>query len=158
MMEYRFGSGELQPLVQKVVLKLAPIAFRKGVDLEVLPLPELPSVAMDEERVAQVLENLIGNALKFTPTGGRVTVRADGREEDRRVRVSVSDTGRGIPRESLENVFDKFKQVGPGKGRAGGTGLGLAIARWIITDHGGNIWAESEPGKGSTFTFTLPSA
>ncbi|MEW6670027.1 MAG: HAMP domain-containing sensor histidine kinase [Thermodesulfobacteriota bacterium] len=158
MMEYRIGSGELQPLVQKMVLKLAPIAFRKGIDLELTPLPDLPSVAMDEERVAQVLENLIGNALKFTPRGGKVTVRTSCGEGDRSVRVSVSDTGRGIPRESLEKVFDKFKQVGPGKGRTGGTGLGLAIARWIITDHGGNIWAESEPGKGSTFTFTLPSA
>jgi two-component system sensor histidine kinase GlrK len=113
---------------------------------------------MDEERVAQVLENLIGNALKFTPKGGKVTVRASCGEGERCVAVSVSDTGRGIPRESIERIFDKFKQVGPGKGRTGGTGLGLAIARWIITDHGGNIWAESEPEKGSTFTFTLPSA
>ena len=102
----------------------------------------------------QVLRNLIGNALKFTPRGGMVSVTA--RREEKAVLVSVRDTGPGIPREHAAAIFDKFRQI-PGTGRLPGTGLGLAIVKHIIQAHGGSVWVESEAGSGSTFIFRLPA-
>jgi two-component system sensor histidine kinase GlrK len=109
---------------------------------------------MDAERLLQVLRNLIGNALKFTPRGGTVSIAA--RRLENAVMVSVSDTGPGIPKEHAAVIFDKFRQV-PGSGRLPGTGLGLAIVKHIIQAHGGAVWVESEEGNGSTFTFQLPA-
>ena len=157
MMEYRFALASPGPVIRKTVLKLAPIAGRKRIDLEILPIPDLPDVQMDEERIGQVLENLLGNALKYTPEEGRVTVRAETRHGNgEAIRVSVEDTGPGIPKEDLDAVFHRFKRIAHDRG-ALGTGLGLWIAKRIIADHGGTIWAESEPGEGSRFSFTLPA-
>ena len=109
----------------------------------------------DPDRLAQVLTNLIGNAIKFAPRGS--TVRAWAERVGGAVRFSVSDQGRGIPPDQLEQVFGEFKQVERGDAKEkGGTGLGLAISRAIVRQHGGRIWAESEVGKGSTFQFTIP--
>jgi signal transduction histidine kinase len=111
-------------------------------------------VRADERKVKQVLLNLLSNALKFTPEGGRIEVRADGR--DGTVEISVTDTGVGIAPEDQEAAFDGFRQVGTASKKVEGTGLGLAISRKFIELHGGRIWVESQVGAGSTFAFTLP--
>jgi two-component system sensor histidine kinase VicK len=109
----------------------------------------------DRDWLEQVMTNLVGNALKFTPEGGRVTVAL--RQLDGQVLVEVSDTGIGIPSDSLELIFSKFYRVpDEGAGRPEGTGLGLHIAKQIIEAHAGRIWAESREGQGSKFRFTLP--
>ncbi|MCP3136607.1 ATP-binding protein [Pyxidicoccus xibeiensis] len=114
--------------------------------------PGLPPLSFDRDRVLQALSNLVSNALKFTPPGGRITVRAEAAPEG--VRVSVSDTGMGIPPEALAYVFERYWHSAQ-KGREG-HGLGLSIARGIVAAHGGTLSATSEPGRGSTFFFTLP--
>jgi two-component system sensor histidine kinase GlrK len=159
MMEYRFQPCSLTPLIQHTVLKLAPIARSKEIELELCPVPDLPPVKVDEERIGQVLENLIGNAIKFTPEKGRVRVQAavTNRKKDT-VGVAVTDTGPGIPLADLEFIFDKFSRVSSEGQTATGSGLGLAIAKHIVEDHGGKIWARSKSGSGSTFIFVLPAA
>ena len=157
MMEYHFRECSLIPVVRKSVLKLAPIALRKEINLELKPTNDLPLVKLDGERISQVLENLLGNALKFTPNRGAVMVCVsciNGKKGF--VEIAVSDTGNGILKENLENIFDKFKRIDSRKETVRGTGLGLSIAKYIIDAHGGKIWAQSELGKGSTFFFTLP--
>ena len=157
MMDYYLIQTHLAPVLQESVLKLAPIAYSKGIDFELRPFPELPMVNIDTARIGQLMDNLLGNALKYTPKGGMITVDVSVEGNDREfVKVSVSDKGRGIPRENLEKIFDRFKRIESGKETARGTGLGLSIAKHIVANHGGKIWAESEPGKGSTFVFTLP--
>jgi signal transduction histidine kinase len=117
--------------------------------------PLTPLVSADGARVVQVLTNLVSNAIKFTPAGGRVTIGAAPRGTE--VLLSVGDTGAGIAAEHLEHVFDRFWQH-RGEGRRRGSGLGLAIARGIVAAHGGRIWVESSVGGGSTFHFTLLAA
>jgi two-component system sensor histidine kinase GlrK len=109
---------------------------------------------MDTERILQVLRNLVGNALKFTPEGGLITISA--RMLHGGVEVSVSDMGPGIPKEYLDTIFDKFQQAGQCSGKLKGTGLGLAIVKHVIDKHGGKVWIESNVGKGSIFFFVLP--
>jgi signal transduction histidine kinase len=114
----------------------------------------LPEVVGDRDALIRVLENLISNAVKFTPKGS-VTCRA--RQDDGRVVVSVADTGVGIAEADYERIFEKFAQAGnPHTERSRGTGLGLPISKEIVEHHGGRIWVESELGKGSTFSFALP--
>jgi signal transduction histidine kinase len=118
---------------------------------------DLPAVYADRERVHQVLFNLLDNAVRLTPSGGRVTVTAS--RHNGSVDVVVADTGPGISAEDLPRVFERFFRVDASRSRDdGGTGIGLAIARSVVEAHGGRIWAESEPGRGSTFTFELPVA
>ena len=117
----------------------------------------LPDVNMDPNRIIQVLTNLIGNAIKFTPNNGKITVQAVLDNSKKEVKVSVADTGIGIARENLAKVFDKFYQVGERvSSDMFGTGIGLSIAKEIVELHGGRIWAESERGSGATFIFALP--
>jgi two-component system sensor histidine kinase GlrK len=157
MMEYRLSDGELSPIVQKIVLKLVPLAQRKNIELELLPFPDLPLVRMDGDRVMQVVENLLGNALKFTPSGGKVTVSLSTRKDKRNfVQVSIADTGPGIPKQHLVQIFERFKRIEMGRDTTIGTGLGLSIVKHIVADHGGKIWVRSAPGRGSTFSFALP--
>jgi two-component system, sensor histidine kinase and response regulator len=130
---------------------LANIADTKTIALELELPPADLMVHADRNRVLQVFSNLIGNAVKFTPEGGRVTVRAEA--EPGAVGFTVEDTGVGIPEEALARIFDRFWHSGEG----GGSGLGLAIVKGIVEAHGGRIRAESGPG-GSRFTFTLPAA
>jgi signal transduction histidine kinase len=109
----------------------------------------------DAKRLGQVFDNLIGNAIKFSPNGGRVTTRLS-RQYDR-VRVEISDTGIGIPSEKLDKIWDRFYQIdSTSTRRFAGTGLGLAIVKRIVEAHGGEITVESEVGEGTTFCFSLP--
>jgi PAS domain S-box-containing protein len=142
-------------LVLEVAELLRPLAVANGLELTAEVPDGLPMVFADRDRVEQVLSNLVANAIKFTPPGGRVVVQArpDG---GRRVMVAVADTGPGIPREQLPHVFARFWQGGRADRR--GLGLGLPIAKGIVEAHGGRIWVESKPGAGSTFYFTLPAA
>jgi len=159
MMEYRYQKSKLEPLLQQMVLKLAPIARNKNILIELKPMPELPLIRMDEERISQVMENLIGNALKFTPSSGHIIIRTAPYNQDKKfVCVAVADTGVGIPAESVKTIFDKFSRGKTNGHKVAGSGLGLTIAKHIIRDHGGEIWAKSAPGKGSTFYFALPAS
>ena len=158
MMEYHFTRTSLIHLLRKCILKLAPIAQRKKIALELTPTPYLTDIWLDGERIGQLLENLVGNALKYTDEGGSVSMDVSLIDGDSMViEVAVSDTGCGIYKNDLRKIFTKFKRIESGKEIARGTGLGLSIAKHIITAHGGKIWAESTPGKGSTFFFTLPA-
>jgi signal transduction histidine kinase len=144
-------------LVSSTLAALQPAAEAAGVTLAAEVGAGLPAVRADRERVAQVLRNLVTNALQHTPAGGRVTVAA-GAVTDA-VRFTVSDTGRGIPAEHLPRVFERFHRVDPSRTRAtGGAGLGLAIVRRLVEAHGGTVAVESVEGRGSTFSFTLPLA
>jgi signal transduction histidine kinase len=148
---------QLRPLVSRVLSEIEVTRARRDVDLA-QDLPEdLPAIFADAERVHQVLFNLLDNAVRFTPAGGRVRVTAS--RHNGSVDVAVTDTGPGIDAEHLPRLFDRFYRVDTARSREeGGTGIGLAIARSVVEAHGGRIWAESEPGKGSTFTFELPVA
>ncbi len=134
------------------------------IDLSVRLLAEPLTVAADFDRARQVLLNLLGNALQYTPVGGRVILtlsRAEGAGQGRSgdaLQFAVADTGRGLAADDLTRVFQRFYRVDKSRARAsGGSGIGLTIARHIVEAHGGRIWAESDgPGQGSTFTFTLP--
>ncbi|MDH3827471.1 MAG: cell wall metabolism sensor histidine kinase WalK, partial [Desulfobacterales bacterium] len=157
MMDYQLKESDLMPVIQKSLLKLAPIARREKIDLELKPPPDLPPAKIDVERISQLMENLIGNALKFSSEGGKVVLSVYVRNYGKQfLEVSVADTGCGIPNENLERIFDKFKRIDRGRETDRGTGLGLSIAKHIIADHGGKIWAQSKLGEGSTFFFTLP--
>lgn len=158
MADYFFTECSLAPLIKETVSKFAPMSLRNGITVEMNPVGTLPAVRIDENRIGQVLENLLGNALKFTPKGGKITISALHDYRAGQLEVAVSDTGCGIPRDDIEKIFDKFRRIDTGRGTAGGTGLGLAIAKHIIAAHGGDIWVESEPGRGSTFRFSLPVA
>jgi signal transduction histidine kinase len=137
-----------------VLAGVAGMAAEKGMEVHASIGADLPAAWADRERIHQVLSNLAGNAIKFTPQGGRVLVSAV--VEDGEVRVSVADTGPGIPPEHLPHVFDRFWQAR--STRRAGAGLGLAIARGIVEAHGGRIGVESQRGLGTTFWFTLPPA
>jgi len=140
--------------LEEALSSVRPQAAAKSIAIETsLSLPA--TIFADRLRVKQVLFNLLSNALKFTPNGGKILINAALR--DSVIEISVSDTGIGIAKEQHEAVFDKFYQVGSTtKGVREGTGLGLAITKALVEEHGGGIWLESEPGKGSRFTFTIP--
>ena len=136
--------------------RLRLFAERQGVRLHVDAAPDPGRVRGDEDRLGQVLVNLIHNAVKFSPDGGDVTVGV--RREGDELIASVADDGMGIPRGSVGRVFERFYKVDRARVRGGGTGLGLSIARHVVEQHGGRIWVESEEGKGSVFSFALPVA
>jgi PAS domain S-box-containing protein len=139
--------------VEETLSSIRPQGIAKAITIETnlsIPVP----IYADRLRIKQVLFNLLSNALKFTPEGGKVAVEAALRNGF--IEISVSDTGIGIPKDQHEAVFDKFYQVGATtKGVREGTGLGLAISKALVEEHGGRIWLESEPGRGSRFTFTI---
>jgi len=146
-------------VVQKVAGQMIPLLQKKKLTLDIMEEEMGLPARFDEDRIIQVLVNLIGNAIKFTGEGGRITVSAKRlkRNGPPVIQISVADTGIGISQDDLPHVFEEFAQVGePGKEE--GTGLGLAICLRIVKAHGGEIWAESEVGKGTTFHFTLPLA
>jgi len=152
MLSFNFAKAGLPPLIAQVIEEVGPLAEAKHIRID-RHWGELPPLSMDTERMLQVLRNLIGNALKFTPRGGMVSITAGAIEQ--KVVVSVADTGPGIPKEHAAAIFDKFRQV-PGSNRLPGTGLGLAIVKHIILAHGGTVWVESSAASGSTFIFQLP--
>jgi signal transduction histidine kinase len=142
---------EVAPIVREAHEMLAPLATEKKIRLDGVCAESLPTIMADAGRVLQVLSNLVGNALKFTPANGRVVIRAEPAPGG--VRFSVSDTGQGIPPEQLAKIFGRFWQANPADRR--GIGLGLTIAKGIVEAHGGRIWVESRIGEGTTFHFTL---
>lgn len=131
-----------------------PIAEKRGIYLEAVPPDNGIAVRADPFRVSQIVGNIVGNALKFTPEHGTVTLRADA--NGNHVAIHVTDTGPGIAPTDMDHLFDDFWQARRNDHR--GVGLGLAIAKGVVEAHGGMIWADSAPGRGSTFSFTLPRA
>lgn len=148
------APARLAPLLEEAVETLRPLADVKEIGLALTPCaPDLPPLAVDTDRVMQVLSNLVGNAVKYSPPKSRVQVSAW--EENGEVVVEVKDTGPGIPADQLPRVFDRFWRAE--KSGRHGIGLGLAIARTLVEAHGGRIWVESEVGTGSAFRFALPA-
>ncbi len=144
-------------LAKEVNESLRSIVVDKLIDLEVTCRENDITAWADRDKVTQILMNLVGNAVKFTSSHGNVTVAIE-RNDDEWVQISVADTGPGIPCEELDRIFDKFYQLAQmDKRKSRGTGLGLAISKALVQMHGGKIWVESELGKGSTFSFTLPA-
>jgi signal transduction histidine kinase len=141
-------------LINDTIDMLRPLATGSTIRLESNIDEDLPPVLADPARIQQVLSNLVGNAVKFTPRDGRITVCAE--RIDGEVRFAVIDTGPGIPAEQLPHIFGRFWQAQSSDRR--GIGLGLAIAKGIVEAHNGRIWVESNVGLGSTFYFTLPAA
>jgi signal transduction histidine kinase len=149
-------STDFHTLARELREAMDPLAREKEIELVELLPPELPMLRADRAKLRRILVNLLSNALKFTPKGGRVEVRAE--PEGAMVRISVTDTGVGIPAEDIARLFDKYEQARSRATRSEkGTGLGLYITRQLVELHGGKISATSEVGKGSTFTFTIPT-
>ncbi len=146
------APARLAPVVREAVEPLRLQVEARGIRLDVDAAPDLPTVSVDRSQIERVIANLVTNAMRATPAGGSIAVAAVPRGHD--VAVSVADTGVGVPRDYLTRVFEPFVQV-PGSA-VGGAGLGLAISRRIVEGHGGMLSVQSEPGKGSTFTFTIP--
>lgn len=141
-------------LVSAAVDEFASYVAERGVAVDWQP-PECEiRASVDPNRIRQVLRNLLANAVKFSPPGGRIAVRLESRGES--FVVSVSDEGPGIPESEIESIFEKFVQSSATKGASGGTGLGLTISREIVKAHGGRIWAENNPAKGATIRFEIP--
>ena len=149
-------------LIDVPLERLRSQAERAGTQLSVEIAADTPLVLADEERVQQVVTNLLHNAIKFTPSGGRIRLiagRSDASGREGEVLFEVQDTGTGIAKADLPRVFERFYKSDRARTRGqGGTGLGLAIARHIVEAHGGRIWVKSKIGKGSSFFFTMPSA
>ena len=153
--ELREEPLDVGTVVRSAVRSLQVQFQEKGVRLETDIGEDLPPLLADEQQISSVITNLASNALKFTESGGTVTVRAGHDREA--ITIAVEDTGQGIPREHLQDIFDKFVQVKRfADSTPGSVGLGLAIAKEVVELYGGKIWAESELGRGSTFTFRLP--
>jgi signal transduction histidine kinase len=153
-MELAPSEYVVEDVVNTVKLSLRALAASKGLELVTAVAPDLPLCLGDGKRITQCLMNLVGNALKFTAEG-RVEIRVD--QEGEHLRFAVADTGIGIPADQIEHIFEEFRQADATVTRDfGGTGLGLAITKKLVELHGGRIWVESEPGKGSTFFFTIP--
>jgi signal transduction histidine kinase len=151
--------SQIGRVVSQAVAAMASTAYARGIRLQQVIAPHLPDVLIDERRIIQVLTNLLSNALKFTPAGGVVEVSvSDDPQKPAVLRVSVSDTGRGIPPAELGHIFDQLYQIQADDAAInGGLGLGLYISQAVVKLHGGEIWVESTVGKGSTFSFTVPT-
>lgn len=148
---------EAKSLIEAAVQQVAPLAAEKKLRLTEDIAPDLPVFFGDEEKLRRTLINLLGNAIKFTPSGGRIRVSAQREEDGIAVLFAVQDTGEGIPKEAFQRIFDKFGQVEQRKaGRKMSTGLGLTFCKMVVEAYGGRIWVESELGQGSTFFFSIP--
>jgi PAS domain S-box-containing protein len=146
------STGRLSDAVMPAIDRMRTLAEAKRQILEVEIPSNLPTVAIDVQRIGQVVSNLVSNAIKFTPQEGAIRVSAS--QRGHQIVLSVADTGPGIPQEHLAKIFDRFWRT-PGTSQEG-SGLGLSIAKGIVEAHGGTIWAESQVGKGSSFVFTMP--
>jgi len=153
--ELERGLFSVREALERGIVMVRERALKNGVELELSLDPAIDLVEGDERRIRQVVFNLLSNAVKFTPEGGRVDVSTS--KQNGEVMIAVADTGPGIAAADQSRIFEEFQQARSGNGeRPEGTGLGLALSRSLVELHGGRIWVESEPGKGSTFTFTLP--
>ena len=156
MMKYQFKPVDLSTLLKESLETLAPLAEAKKIWID-NKITIRQAVNVDQERMLQLLRNIVGNAIKFTPEMGRIRLDADIKKNF--IEVRVHDSGIGIPEDDLEKIFHKFQQISPVKGqKIKGTGLGLATVKQIILAHGGKVWATSQVGQGSTFHITLPLA
>jgi NtrC-family two-component system sensor histidine kinase KinB len=159
---YRFDSGvkemhmqniNLSAIVMQMITEIMPLAQAKGVELKALLPADSKDVFCDEDEIRRVIQNLIDNSLKYTPTGGSITVSMN--QENDKTTINVSDTGKGIPEENKPKLFQRFWQAGSTGRYYASTGLGLYLCRRIIEGHSGKIWFESTLGQGSTFSFEL---
>jgi signal transduction histidine kinase len=148
----------LPEVIRTSVTNIQSLADNKSLIMELNMPDPLPRLYGDRDRLVQVITNILSNAIKFTPDGGRISIEASYEEQPRRqIMVHITDTGVGIPHKHLNSIFEKFRRAGDALTNISeGTGLGLAITKQIVEYHGGRIWAESTPGSGSTFSFTLP--
>ena len=153
MLQLNFKSLDPLQLLHKVAYDLAPVASSRRQSLT-LALHPLPTIQADEERLYQVVLNLLNNASKFTPEGGEITLRAE--KKDTSLIVQVQDSGRGIAKEEQQRLFDPYYRVERDRGHLSGLGLGLALCKTLVELHGGQIWVESCVDKGSTFSFSVP--
>jgi two-component system sensor histidine kinase GlrK len=151
MMMYTFEQEAMGPLIEQVVREIVPYAEAKRIHIVTQMNTDSSVCRMDGERILDLLRNLVGNAIKFTPEGGQVTIAANRLNDG--LKVSVSDSGPGIPPDKLTTIFEKYESSDQKRG----TGLGLAIVKHIVAAHGGKVWVESNPGEGSRFIFVLPS-
>jgi len=142
------------PLITDTVDRLRLLAEQYKITLKLDAPAELPSIQGNAGKLERVLDNLLDNALKYTPEGGLITIAV--RQVNGQIEVRVTDSGPGIPPEYRERIFDRFTRVPGYEGRRRGLGWGLAFCRSVIEAHGGRIWLESEIGQGSTFAFTIP--
>jgi len=157
-MMWRITSLSMEDVIRNTITNMGPLFEDKGLCLTTTIDSPVAPLSGDHDRLLQVVTNILSNAVKFTPRGGavHVAVRRETAPRDQ-IAVAISDTGMGIPAKELELIFEKFRRSDDQVASAiEGTGLGLAIAREIVEYHGGRIWAESAPGSGSVFTFTLP--
>ena len=153
-MEFSMQKNDMNEVVKEIEEAMVHLANEKGVSLITELDDNMPRIKFDRDRITQVLMNIVNNAVKFTKQGDIIITTA---KDDNIVHVCVQDTGPGVKEEDLPKLFREFEQISTGKDRkTGGTGLGLAISRQIIKEHNGEIWAESEYGKGATFHFVLP--
>ncbi len=154
-MEWNFSRTDIVNVTQKALAKFIPAANNKNINLSLLPAKGIPKTRLDENRIEEVLNNLISNALKYTPENGNITVKIETIENKKKIIASVLDDGCGIDEKNLEIIFEKFKRIDKGNETLRGTGLGLAISKHIINAHKGEIWAESEVSKGTKISFVL---
>jgi len=151
-------STDISGVVRETLEALAPLADERAIELRLELSTSLTPVAIDADRMRQVVQNLVENALRHTPPGGEVQVRLRDGNGDR-VDLQISDTGSGIRPEDLPHIFEHFYRADESRARSsGGTGMGLAIVKSLVEAHGGYVRVESAPGSGSTFTVTLPKA
>jgi two-component system phosphate regulon sensor histidine kinase PhoR len=143
----------LNELINEAIMQLKPLANKQNVNLNPMLSNILPTVNIDRERLSQTITNLIHNAIKFNRINGSVNITTV--SDDKTVTVTVIDTGIGIPKDDLPRVFERFYKADKSRTNRG-SGLGLAIAKHTIEIHDGRIWVQSEEGKGSTFSFTIP--
>jgi PAS domain S-box-containing protein len=150
---------DVESLLKDMAIRIAPLATEVHITIETAAAPDLPPLYVDAGFISRVLHNLLDNAIKFTPDHGRVRLwaRLDSERQDS-MRIGVSDTGPGIPPEEQTRLFEKFQQAASVVGRRSGTGLGLPFCKLAVEAHGGQIWVESEVGKGSSFVMRLPIA
>ncbi|MFN3653119.1 MAG: ATP-binding protein [Armatimonadota bacterium] len=156
-MKLEYSDFDPHETLSVALRQVAQLAKDKELDLRMELPHEVPPIRADEEKVRRMLVNLVGNAIKFTPSSGRITISARVLPEEGEVLFAVTDTGEGIPKDAYERIFQKFGQVENRRGgRKNSSGLGLTFCKMVAEAHGGRIWVESELGAGSTFSFTLP--
>ena len=154
-MELKLSEFSFSELIKSVQIIFKELAFKKNISIENHVAPEASVINADEKKLKQIMYNLFSNAIKFTPDGGKVDVKADIKNDE--LWVLVSDTGVGIKQEDMNKLFMAFQQIGNEYvQKYKGTGLGLSLTQKLVGLHGGKIWVESELGKGSTFTFIIP--
>jgi len=155
LLDLKLETVQIGEVAYQTIANLRPLAQGKHIGINIHIADDIPPLMADRRWLEHVMTNLVGNAVKFTPQEGEIGVRIERAASE--IVVQVADSGIGIPKEAHKDLFSKFYQVDSSTTRrAGGTGLGLYIARQIVEAHGGRIWVDSEEGKGSTFSFSLP--